>query len=579
MPYLPLASDRDEIRVLSIAPQPELQYSGKVVCTLEQVSLQDLNPLYKNYISAQDEAIPAYQHFDGWARISRKQVAEQPNTQAPVAVAVTRKKKGAFETLRGLIRKPQLDVNEVAKLQQEESKPILIPSWRWSYHRQLTAGRKAYPCGGPHEVPKYLTATVDTIPIIPRFSWGDFEALSYCWESENLDCEIILDSVLTKVPRNLEAALRALRHLPENQAGNVKFWVDYLCINQKDTEEKNHQVKLMRSVYGNCLAVISWLGPQADDSVAAIKLLWQMDVETYTGDRPNIKALLSSQSWQSLLVFLSRNYWQRLWIIQELVLNNNLSLFICGNEAIPRSVIVQACHFSMENIEIIDPNSQSRISQNQDESRQQPDLHNSIWHRAFTIQRLLALDRHANIDTILDLGRKANATYARDKVYGLLALLPETLQAGIQPDCTPMVSPLNAYTDFANRLLQNTGKLDSVLSWCFYTAENELPSWVPDWRIPFKRHHLQWFKNHSAGKDLKPEWRIEGLPSRLICRGMVVDSIATTGFSLEADGTSKPSDAIPTTTPTHNHYGSIESTRSALARTLDTGADGAWRAI
>jgi hypothetical protein len=49
--------------------------------------------------------------------------------------------------------------------------------------------------------------------------------------------------------------------------------VDALCINQSDFNEKNHQVKLMQSIYSKAFAVIVWLGDAADDSDKAIRFI------------------------------------------------------------------------------------------------------------------------------------------------------------------------------------------------------------------------------------------------------------------------------------------------------------------
>jgi hypothetical protein len=38
------------------------------------------------------------------------------------------------------------------------------------------------------------------------------------------------------------------------------LWVDAICINQDDIEERNRQVKLMAFIYSRALAVLVWLG-------------------------------------------------------------------------------------------------------------------------------------------------------------------------------------------------------------------------------------------------------------------------------------------------------------------------------
>jgi len=48
-----------------------------------------------------------------------------------------------------------------------------------------------------------------------RFIWGDFEALSYSRGEDNVGGRVRLNGVESCISRNLEAALRAVRDLPE----------------------------------------------------------------------------------------------------------------------------------------------------------------------------------------------------------------------------------------------------------------------------------------------------------------------------------------------------------------------------
>lgn len=81
-----------------------------------------------------------------------------------------------------------------------------------------------------------------------RFAWGDYVALSYTWGKEDATEEIIVNGVPVKIRPNLESALRALRDKAPIRAG-MKIWIDALCINQDDTDERNAQVPRMREIY------------------------------------------------------------------------------------------------------------------------------------------------------------------------------------------------------------------------------------------------------------------------------------------------------------------------------------------
>lgn len=92
-----------------------------------------------------------------------------------------------------------------------------------------------------------------------RYAWGDFEALSYTWGDEGDAKSIVVNGNRKEVSKNLEAALRTLRGLQETRLG-MSYWVDSLCIDQGNVEERNAQVKRMREIYGRARSVIVWLG-------------------------------------------------------------------------------------------------------------------------------------------------------------------------------------------------------------------------------------------------------------------------------------------------------------------------------
>jgi hypothetical protein len=76
------------------------------------------------------------------------------------------------------------------------------------------------------------------IHFIPRFQWGDYEALSYTWGDDKRSGSIFVNGKLIPVQRNVENALRRLRALPETRHG-MKYWIDAICtyLDQHRTED------------------------------------------------------------------------------------------------------------------------------------------------------------------------------------------------------------------------------------------------------------------------------------------------------------------------------------------------------
>jgi hypothetical protein len=72
-----------------------------------------------------------------------------------------------------------------------------------------------------------------------------YEALSYCWGTEESTIPIFVCGKAVRVKPNLEHALRNLRREKTHRV----IWVDAICINQTDISEKNQQVPPMGIYY------------------------------------------------------------------------------------------------------------------------------------------------------------------------------------------------------------------------------------------------------------------------------------------------------------------------------------------
>ena len=73
-----------------------------------------------------------------------------------------------------------------------------------------------------------------------------YEALSYVWGNPDEIVPIKIGEHCFKVTKNLHAALLRLR----NHSFERIVWVDAVCINQADNQEKAHQIQNMTKIYG-----------------------------------------------------------------------------------------------------------------------------------------------------------------------------------------------------------------------------------------------------------------------------------------------------------------------------------------
>jgi len=156
----------------------------------------------------------------------------------------------------------------------------------------------------------------------------NYAALSYVWGQRDTSNPLFieLESQPFEVTPNLFAALQHLRHPSQK----ISLWVDAICINQNDVSERNEQVKMMTDIYESAEMVLMWLGLPESRSDLAMRFLVDYD-NGIAENVPRIDLLEHSYEIQAgLTTLLSRKYWSRVWIMQEVILSKT-AYICCGN--------------------------------------------------------------------------------------------------------------------------------------------------------------------------------------------------------------------------------------------------------
>jgi hypothetical protein len=101
------------------------------------------------------------------------------------------------------------------------------------------------------------------------------------------------------------------------------IWIDALCIDQGNIQERSEQVKLMSRIYQTAIRVIVWLGSEDHSTEPAMDLIkrvvelddserMQLNSNDVSDDHSN--ALLNSRRWQALAQFFQREWFNRAWM-------------------------------------------------------------------------------------------------------------------------------------------------------------------------------------------------------------------------------------------------------------------------
>jgi Heterokaryon incompatibility protein (HET) len=299
-----------------------------------------------------------------------------------------------------------------------------------------------------------------------------YEALSYAWGSSKYVVNIKVGSSGSNslaVTQNLAVALRYLRHKNETRV----LWIDAICVDQGNLEERSRQVQRMSDIYRKAQRVVVWLGPAKNYSGFALKLIQELSskIEVDWLNQPatedvhdqhwaSVEAEIpyDNHQWHALQALLSRSWLERLWVWQEILLADlNTAIVMCGFDFILWRDFKKAiyCLFCKVN--------QSIAFQDK-------------------IRQAFRLSNDSGPKILMDLVNKstqAKCSDDRDRIYALLGILDRSgVKIGIIPNYTKTTSQV--YQDTALSILSQTRKLD-LLSYSEMTNRRiDIPSWVPD---------------------------------------------------------------------------------------------------
>jgi hypothetical protein len=331
-----------------------------------------------------------------------------------------------------------------------------------------------------------------------------YEALSYCWGStEDPSPVFCSDGSVFWVTGNLYTALQRLRHVNQPRV----LWADALCINQSDNAEKSWQVAMMGDVYHGAERVLIWLGPDADfsDRVEGFlpKLLRAKDMKDAAGDDRNWSQLSAAESatygapsfnlngvgYYALAAIMSREWFRRVWIIQELVFAKEAVVF-CGGWSASWETLLKAWRFVIEDL---DHGPRLNLMLQRRAKQAQMTMNGFQLPLELTRKQVLAGAKPGLLD-LLGRHHTAQATKPVDKIFALAGVSGNQESIEINYD----KSNSDTFQNAAFRVINKEKNLD-ILSFtsCLSRDDSSLPSWVPDW----SSEELTFFFIRPSGRE------------------------------------------------------------------------------
>ncbi|KAL9116142.1 MAG: hypothetical protein Q9227_000511 [Pyrenula ochraceoflavens] len=157
-----------------------------------------------------------------------------------------------------------------------------------------------------------------------------YVAVSYTWGAADTEHMILsINGALLPVRNNLFKLLSAFR----KSAETVTLWVDAVCIDQSSLDEKNHQVQLMGRIFRRARCVNAWLGSMGGESDRFFEELREV-IKILRSERWPLPEYTGKLAKQVVGALQRQAYWGRAWIVQELVLAQEI--IVCARtETIP----------------------------------------------------------------------------------------------------------------------------------------------------------------------------------------------------------------------------------------------------
>jgi hypothetical protein len=346
-----------------------------------------------------------------------------------------------------------------------------------------------------------------------------YAALSYTWGDIISPDPINLEGGSFWVTKNLWDSLERL----QTHARAQYLWVDAICINQMDDQEKSHQIRKMKTIYEKAHTVLVWLGQPEDEENARLafrkidyfnsikvshltkhsgswwwprkpkpaqELFASMHAQISPSDKEifDVPGSPTYRAWQGICSILTSNWWRRTWVCQEATVEEPRHFIIRSGVVTPPYAKIEFLYgpFSTTWSSLITAaDIGDRIGETRGVDMDFMSDSQALFRRMMSIRALRLERRELDLLEAMQAFRNSSCQNPRDKLYAPLCIVPLSVQAFISPDYSQSLKEVYlsvARYYLAQNKLDFLGFVAKPHSSPSNSVLEEWPSWLPDWR-------------------------------------------------------------------------------------------------
>lgn len=316
-----------------------------------------------------------------------------------------------------------------------------------------------------------LYCTLETVDLRDQ---PQYKALSYTWRGSPSRRTISLKGCQFPVTDNLFSILKWLRHPIEFQ----RFWIDAICINQDDDQERSHQVSIMRQIYTSAAQLLIWLGDSEEGIESALKTIGQHEL-----DPPSMDLTSTMECVERVL---ASPWWTRMWTLQEMAVARRHPLMICGKTTLSLDTFYTV---SLTIEGILRERSGKRVLSDSDALLALRNAGIRAAWRSYFSGTMIRYNNDSRLDSenrlwladLLVATSVREATDPKDHVFALVGLVP-TLPKSLRPNYRESTECV-----FQRAMLEIL-KFESTRDLLRFAKYSERPD-LPSWCIDFSAHN------------------------------------------------------------------------------------------